>query len=147
MMRGSVCVAAIVAAVFVAACRGNQSSTQSAAPAAPAVTPSAPATAASTAAATTPAALTLIEPTDGAMSGHIDTFRWSPVPGADGYVIQIKAVTGDRVVWESSPMTTTETKLPPTVALEPEVHTWMVTAKKGGETIATSVIQRFTITP
>ena len=58
-------------------------------------------------------------------------FRWSPVAGADGYVITIPAVTGDRVVWESAPMTTTETKLPATVALEPEVHTWTVSARKG----------------
>ncbi len=66
----------------------------------------------------------LLEPIEGAMGGHIDTFRWSPVAGADGYVIKIVAVTGDRVVWESAPMTATETKLPATVALEPEVHTW-----------------------
>lgn len=81
------------------------------------------------------------------MGGHIDTFRWSPVDGADGYVIKIVAVTGERVVWESAPMTTTETKLPATVALEPEVHTWSVTARKGTEVLATSAIQRFTITP
>lgn len=81
------------------------------------------------------------------MSGHIDTFRWSSVTGADGYVIQIKAVTGDRVVWESAPMTATETKLPSTVALEPEVHTWSVRAMKGSEVIAASAIQKFTITP
>lgn len=81
------------------------------------------------------------------MSGHIDTFRWSPVEGADGYVIAIRAVTGDRLVWESAPMAVTETKLPPTVALEPEVHTWSVTARKGTEVLATSPTQRFTITP
>jgi hypothetical protein len=44
-------------------------------------------------------------------------------------------------------MTATETKLPPTVALEPEVHQWSVSARKGGDVIATSAIQRFTITP
>ena len=91
--------------------------------------------------------LTLLEPAEGAMGGHIDMFRWSPVEGADGYVIRIVAVTGDRVVWESAPMTATETKLPPTVALEPEVHTWSVTARKGGTALATSATQRFTITP
>jgi hypothetical protein len=110
------------------------------------VTPSAPATAAAT--APKPAGVvTLVEPIEGAMSGHIDTFRWSPVGGADGYIIQIKAVTGDRTVWESAPMTTTETKLPPTVALEPEVHTWSVRAMKGSDVLATSAVQRFTITP
>lgn len=125
-------------------CGGGESSTSPAAT--PAVTPSAPATAAAT--APKPAGVvTLVEPIEGAMSGHIDTFRWSPVAGADGYVIQIKAVTGDRTVWESAPMTTTETKLPPTVALEPEVHTWSVRAMKGSDVLATSATQRFTITP
>ena len=100
------------------------------------------------AAAPKPAAtLTLIEPIEGAMAGHIDTFRWSPVAGADGYVITIRAVTGDRVVWESAPMAATETKLPATVALEPEVHTWTVSARKGSEVLATSTPQKFTITP
>src|SRR5690348_5575483 len=92
---------------------------QNAAP--PAATTSTPATApaapAAAAAPKAPATLTLIEPIDGAMAGHIDTFRWSPVAGADGYVIKITAVTGDRVVWESAPMAATETKLPATVAL------------------------------
>ena len=146
MIRRSVCAAALGAALFVAACGGGQSSPPAPA-AAPAVTPSAPATAAS---ATPPApagTLTLLEPIDGAMSGHIDTFRWSPVAGADGYVIQIKAVTGDRMVWESAPLTTTEAKLPPTVALEPEVHTWSVTARKGSDVMAASATQKFTITP
>ena len=81
------------------------------------------------------------------MGGHIDTFRWEPVDGADGYVIRIVAVTGDRVVWESAPIAATETKLPPTVALEPEVHTWQVTARKAGQTLVASSTQRFTITP
>ena len=136
----------LFAILFAAACGGGESSTTPAPSATPAVTPSAPATAAS--AASKPAgSVTLLEPIEGAMSGHIDTFRWSPVAGADGYVIQIKAVTGDRVVWESAPMATTETKLPPTVALEPEVHTWSVSARKGSDVIATSATQRFTITP
>lgn len=111
-------------------------------------TSAAPAPAAAPAAAPKPAAtLSLIEPAEGAMGGHIDMFRWSAVEGADGYVIRIVAVTGNRVVWESEPMTATETKLPPTVALEPEVHTWSVTARKGGTALATSATQRFTITP
>jgi hypothetical protein len=109
--------------------------TTSTPPAAPAPAPKAPAT------------LTLLEPIDGAMAGHIDTFRWSPVAGADGYVIKITAVTGERVVWESAPMAATETKLPATVALEPEVHTWTVTARKGSEVLATTAPQKFTITP
>ena len=81
------------------------------------------------------------------MGGHIDMFRWSPVAGADGYVIKIVAVTGNRTVWESAPLTTTETHLPTTVALEPEVHTWTVSARKGSEVLATSAPQKFTITP
>jgi hypothetical protein len=44
-------------------------------------------------------------------------------------------------------MAATETKLPPTVALEPEVHTWTVSARKGSEVLATATPQRFTITP
>ena len=87
-----------------------------------------------------------LEPADGAMSGHIDTFRWAPVAGADGYVIKIQASDG-RVVWESAPLTVTETKLPATVALEPEVHSWSVSARKGAEVLATSATQKFTITP
>ena len=142
MMRESMCVAAIIAAVFAAACGGNQNST----PAATSPAPAAPA--AATAEAPKPAGVvTLVEPIEGAMSGHIDTFRWSPVAGAETYVIQIKAVTGDRTVWESAPMTVTETKLPPTVALEPEVHIWSVRALKGTDVVATSATQRFTITP
>ena len=139
-------VAAIAAVVFTAACGGGESATPAPA-AAPAVTPSAPATAASATQPKPAGSVTLLEPIEGAMAGHIDTFRWSPVAGADGYVIQIKAVTGDRVVWESAPMTVTETKLPPTVALEPEVHTWSVSARKGSDVIASSATQRFTITP
>ena len=129
-----------VVILLAAACGGSQT---------PAPTPSAaPAPAATPAEAPKPAGVvTLIEPIEGAMAGHIDTFRWSPVAGADGYVIQIKAVTGDRVVWESQPMAVTETKLPATVALEPEVHTWSVSARKGTEVLATSATQKFTITP
>ena len=107
----------------------------------------APASAPAPAAAPKPAAtLSLLEPADGAMGGHIDTFRWSPVGGADGYVVKIQASDG-RVVWESQPLTVTETKLPATVALEPEVHSWSVSARKGTEVLATSATQKFTITP
>lgn len=91
--------------------------------------------------------LSLLEPIEGAMGGHIDMFRWSAVEGADGYVIKITAVTGDRVVWESPVMTATETKLPATVSLEPEPHTWLVTARKAGQPLLTSATQKFTITP
>ncbi len=130
--------AAVGAALMVSmACGGADS-------AAPATSAPAPAPAAASKPAAT---LSLLEPAEGAMGGHIDMFRWSPAEGADGYVIRIVAVTGNRVVWESEPMTATETKLPPTVALEPEVHTWSVTARKGGTALATSATQRFTITP
>jgi len=144
MMRGSsfVCASFLMAVSF-AACGGGQSSTPaSSAPAsAPAAAPAAPA-------APRPAGtVTLVEPVEGAMGGHIDTFRWSPVEGADGYVIKIVAVTGDRVVWESAPLSATEAHLPATVALEPEVHTWTVTAKKGNDVVATSATGKFTITP
>jgi hypothetical protein len=91
--------------------------------------------------------LSLLEPIEGAMGGHIDMFRWSAVDGADGYVIKITAVTGDRVVWESPVMTATETRLPATVALEPEPHIWQVTARKAGQPLVTSATQKFTITP
>jgi hypothetical protein len=132
-------VATVAALILSLACGGADS-------AAPASSP-APAPAAAPAAAPKPAAtLSLLEPTDGAMSGHIDTFRWSPVSGADGYVIKIQASDG-RVVWESQPLTVTETRLPATVALEPEVHAWSVSARKGSEVVATSATQRFTITP
>ena len=130
-----------VAIILAAACGGSQTPTP-----APSATPAA--SAAQPAEAPKPAGVvTLLEPIEGAMAGHIDTFRWSPVAGADGYVITIRAVTGDRVVWESAPMAATETKLPPTVALEPEVHTWTVSARKGTEVLATAATQKFTITP
>jgi len=142
MIRRFLCGSAVaISLMFAAACGGSQTPTPSpsAAPAA-----SAPSAAPKPAA---PSTISLMEPIDGAMSGHIDTFRWSPVPGADGYVIKIVAVTGDRVVWESQPMAATEAKLPATVALEPEVHTWSVSARKGAEVLATSPTQKFTITP
>jgi hypothetical protein len=131
--------AVAISLVLAAACGGSPTPSPPATPAA-----SAPSAAAKPAA---PSTISLMEPIDGAMAGHIDTFRWSPVAGADGYVIKIVAVTGDRVIWESQPITTTETKLPATVALEPEVHTWSVSARKGTEVLATSPTQKFTITP
>lgn len=137
----TVCACAI--AMAAAACGGDNTSNEPA-PVAPVAPPAPPAPPAPTKSAGT---VTLLEPSEGAMGGHIDMFRWSPVDGADGYVIRIVAVTGNRVVWESEPMPATETKLPPTVALEPEVHQWSVTARKGSEVLATSATQRFTITP
>jgi hypothetical protein len=134
-----VCACAIVIAA--AACGGCNSNPSNEPPPAAPAPPSAPA------APKPSGTVTLVEPGEGAMGGHIDMFRWQPVDGADGYVIRIVAVTGNRVVWESDPMTATETKLPATVALEPEVHQWSVTARKGSDVIATSPTYRFTITP
>lgn len=140
MIRVVTSVGVLVIAIATAACGGGNNNNEGPAP----TPPAAPAAPAPPKPATT---VTLVEPTDGAMGGHIDMFRWSPVDGADAYVIRIVAVTGNRLVWESEPMTATETKLPATVALEPEVHTWSVTARKGGTALATSATQRFTITP
>ncbi len=91
--------------------------------------------------------LSLLEPIEGAMGGHIDIFRWSAVDGADAYILKIQAVSDGRVVWESPALTATETKLPTSVALEPEVHTWSVTARKAGQVLVASATQKFTITP
>ena len=137
MIRVVTCVGVLVIAIATAACGGGNNNNEGPAPTPPAA-PAAPKP------STT---VTLVEPIDGAMGGHIDMFRWSPVQGADGYVIRIVAVTGNRVVWESEPIAATEARLPATVALEPEVHTWSVTARKGGTDLATSATQRFTITP
>jgi hypothetical protein len=135
-------ICACLITLLAAACGGGDTSSQP-----PTAAPAQPAAATEPAAAKPAGAVTLLEPGEGAMGGHIDMFRWSPVNGADGYVIRIVAVTGNRVVWESEPMAATETKLPATVALEPEVHQWSVSARKGSETLATSATQRFTITP
>ena len=143
MIRGFQSGISVLFVVMLTAACGSDSSTPTPT-STPAATPPASAPAAAPKAAGT---VSLLEPIDGAMAGHIDTFRWSPVAGADGYVITIRAVTGDRVVWESQPMAVTETKLPATVALEPEVHTWSVSARKGTEVLAASPTQRFTITP
>ena len=139
MIRGFQSRTSVLFVVMLAAACGSDSSTPTTT-STPAATPSASAPKAA-------GTVSLLEPIDGAMAGHIDTFRWSPVGGADGYVITIRAVTGDRVVWESQPMAVTETKLPATVALEPEVHTWSVSARKNTEVLAASPTQRFTITP
>ena len=113
---------------------------------APASTPAPQPPAAAAAPAKAPASLTLIEPVDGVFSGHIEVFRWTAVEGADGYVVRILGSDG-RVVFESPVLTDTEAHLPKTVALEPEAHTWTVTARKGGEVIATSPVFKFSITP
>ena len=139
MIRFVQFVCACVIAIAAGACGDRNTSNEP-----PPVPPAPPAAPAAPKPAST---VTLLEPAEGAMGGHIDVFRWSPVNGADGYVIRIVAVTGNRVVWESEPMTATETKLPATVALEPEVHQWSVTARKGADVLATSATQRFTITP
>lgn len=122
-----------------AACGDNGNAANNGPPPAAPAPPSAPA------APKPPSTVTLLEPGDGAMSGHIDLFRWQAVDGADDYVIKIQASDG-RVVWEA-PLKVTETKLPATVALEPEVHTWSVAARKGGTVLVTSPIHKFTITP
>ena len=135
MLRVIAPVAAVAALIVSVSCGGADN-------AAPA-----PSSAPAPAAAPKPAAtLSLLEPADGAMGGHIDTFRWSPVGGADGYVVKVQASDG-RVVWESQSLSATETKLPATVALEPEVHSWSVSARKGTDVLATSATQKFTITP
>lgn len=91
--------------------------------------------------------LTLIEPISGASAGHIDTFSWSAVEGADGYRLNLTAATDGRVVWQSPVVTTTETRLPPTVALEPESYFWQVTALRGTTEIVASAPSRFAVTP
>ncbi|HYB96459.1 MAG TPA: hypothetical protein VEC39_15915 [Vicinamibacterales bacterium] len=142
MMRPLFRVFVLSVCAVMAACGDNAANNRDSGP-----PPAAPAPPSAPAPPTPATTVTLVEPADGAMSGHIDLFRWQPVDGADGYVITIKAVTGDRVVWESQPLTVTETKLPATVALEPEVHTWSVAARKGGQTLVTSPTYKFTITP
>ncbi len=108
----------------------------------------APAPAAAPAEAPKPSVtLSLLEPIEGASGGHIDMFRWSAVDGADGYVVKIQANSDGRVVWESPVLTATETRLPTSVALEPEAHTWQVSARKAGQVLVASATQKFTITP
>jgi len=132
--------------VLTAACGGAPPASAPAAtpPAAAAPAPSTPPPAEAPKPAGT---VSLLEPIEGAMGGHIDMFRWSAAEGAEAYVVKIQAVSDGRVVWESPALATTEAKLPTSVALEPEVHTWQVTARKAGQVVATSATQRFTITP
>jgi len=132
--------AAVLSAALVA-CGQSKAPAVAEAPAA-----SAPASAPAAAPAKPAASLSLVEPTDGVFSGHIDLFRWSAADGADGYVVRILGSDG-RVVFESPVLTATEAHLPKTVALEPEAHTWTVTARKGGDVIATSPMFKFSITP
>lgn len=130
-----------LAALISAGCSSPAAPPQEPAGAAPAAAPEAkPAEAAPS------GTLTLLEPPDGQFSGHVSLFRWSAVSGADGYKIKISTGAG-RVVWESAVIAETEAHPPNTVALEPEPHTWVVTALKGAEVIATSPTFRFTITP
>jgi len=110
---------------------------------APAPTAAQPAATSAPAAAAT---LTLLEPAEGAFAGHIDSFRWSPVPGADSYRVKISSAAG-RVVWESPALTAAEAHLPGTVSLEPEAHVWQVTAMKGTDVLVASAAGRFTVTP
>lgn len=132
--------AAIVSAAL-AGCGPSSTPAVAEAPAA-----STPASAPAAAPAKPAASMSLIEPTDGVFAGHIDLFRWSAADGADGYVVRILGSDG-RVVFESPALTVTEVRLPKTVALEPEAHTWTVTARKGGEVIAASPTFKFSITP
>ncbi len=132
---------AAVVALMVAGAACGQSEPASSGP--PPQAPAAPAPPPAPKPTTT---VTLLEPTDGVFSGHIDLFRWTAVEGADGYVIKILGSDG-RVVFESPALTATEARLPKTVGLEPEAHTWTVTARKGGDVIATSPTFKFSITP
>ena len=106
----------------------------------------APASASATSPAPAPGVVTLLEPAEGAFSGHVDTFRWAAVVGADGYHLKVSTLAG-RVVWESPLIAAAEGHLPATVSLEPEGHVWQVTAMKGAEAMATSAAGRFTVTP
>lgn len=133
--------AAVITTILSAGCSQGAApgSTPAAAPgAAPAAAPAAAETAASV--------VTLLEPTEDAFAGHIDSFRWSPVAGADGYHVRITSVAG-RGVWESPMLTAAEARLPPTVSLEPEGYVWQVSAMKGVDVLATSPTSRFTVTP
>jgi hypothetical protein len=50
-------------------------------------------------------------------------------------------------VWESPVVSTTEARLPNTVALEPEGYLWTVTAMRGTDVLVASTPSRFTVTP
>jgi len=135
-------VAPVTLLVVTVACGGGAPASVPAASEAPAPAATAPAEAPKPV-----GTLSLLEPIEGAMGGHIDMFRWSAVDGAEAYVVRIQAVSDGRVVWESPALTAIETKLPTSVALEPEVHTWSVTARKAGQVLVASATQKFTITP
>ena len=141
MNRVLTCVASVALIAVTVACGGAPASAP--APAAA----SAPVAAAPGEAPKPVGTLSLLEPIEGAMGGHIDMFRWSAVDGADAYIVRIQAVQDGRVVWESPALTTTETKLPATVSLEPEPHTWQVSARKAGQPLVASATQKFTNTP
>ena len=141
MNRVLTCVAPVVLVALTVACGGAPTSAP--APAAP----PAPVAAAPGDAPRPVGTLALLEPIEGAMGGHIDIFRWSAIEGADAYIVKIQAVSDGRVVWESPALTATETRLPTSVALEPEVHTWQVSARKAGQVLVASATQKFTITP
>ena len=134
--------AAIVLLALTVACGGSAPAGAPASSPAPAPAPTPAAESAKPA-----GTLSLLEPIEGAMGGHIDMFRWSAVDGAYAYIVKIQAVSDGRVVWESPALTATETRLPTSVALEPEVHTWQVTARKAGQMLVASSTQKFTITP
>lgn len=136
----------IVRVLALAAAASAGCSSPSTEPAPSAAPPSTAAAPAPSAAAPATATLTLIEPADGSFSGHVSLFKWTAASGADGYRVQISTGSG-RVVWESPVMAETEAHPPNTVSLEPEPHTWTVSALKGAEVIATSPTFRFTITP
>lgn len=141
MNRVLTCVASVVLITLTVACGGG-------APASAPAPATAPAPVTAPAEAPKPVAtLSLVEPIEGAMGGHIDMFQWSAVEGADAYIVKIQAVSDGRVVWESPALTATEIKLPTSVALEPEVHTWQVSARKAGQVLVVSATQKFTITP
>ena len=105
----------LAASLSVVACGGSSTP-------APARKPGGDACSCGSTAAKAPGTLTLLEPAEGAFSGHVDMFRWSAAEGADGYKLKVSTLSG-RVVWESPVLTTTEAHLPATIALEPEAHT------------------------
>ncbi len=126
-----------------AACGGSQ-------PAAPATPPSGATPAASATTpppAAAPGIVTIVEPAEGSSSGHISVFRWAAVDGATGYRMKLTASTDGRTIWDSPVVTSPETHLPNTIALEPEGYIWTVTALKGDAVVASSAASRFTVTP
>jgi hypothetical protein len=137
----SACAAASALLILSAACGSEPAS----APATPAQTPGPQASPAKAPAAA--AVVTIVEPADGSSSGHVDLFRWTAVEGADGYRVRLTAVADGRTVWESPVVTTSEARLPNTIALEPEGYVWTVTAMRGAEVLVASAPSRFTVTP